>query len=129
MKKSNRIMLAIALVFGLSSVSFANISSQSAQQYRSMVSTETVLNYSKVLLERSTVARKLKFSDDPSDQARFNEAVKTLELANEAYTHGDSNEAKKLGTESIRIIARSMPRYYSRLDQHKQASTIAKNEE
>lgn len=129
MKKSAKIILAVGLVLGLSGVSQANISSQPVQQqYRAMVSTDTVLNYSKVLLERSSVARKLKFSDDASDQARFNEAVETLDSANEAFRLGNDAEAKKLALEAIRIIARSVPRYYSRLEQQNKVQ-VASNEQ
>ena len=133
MKKSTQIILSLGLALGLISTSFAansfaDKSSQNVQQYRSMVSADTVLNYSKVLLDRSTVAQKLKFSGDFSDRARYNEATGILEEANKAFQAGNDTEAKKLAIESIRVIARSVPRYYSRMDQNKQTQ-VAKNSE
>ena len=128
MKKSTQIILSLGLALGLISTSFAGVSGKNVQQYRSMVSADTVLNYSKVLLDRSTVAQKLKFSGDFSDRARYNEATGILEEANKAFQAGNDTEAKKLAIDSIRVIARSVPRYYSRMDQNKQIQ-VAKNSE
>lgn len=124
MKKSTQIILSLGLALGFVGTSFAGVSTQNVQQYRSMVSADTALNYSKVLLDRSTVARKLKFSDDISDRARYNEAAGILEEAKKAFEAGNDTEAKKLAIESVRVIARSVPRYYSRLEQQIQ---FAKN--
>lgn len=125
MKKNKLIIIATSLFLGIVSTSYAvnpdsNIADESIQgiqKYRSLVSAKTVLNYSEVLLMRSSVAHKLKFSDDPTDKARFAEAKKIYREASKAYHAGNSAEAKKLALKSIRVIARSVPRYYNRVAQ------------
>ena len=112
------LLLAIGLFFGFVSNSYAvssntiqkNKTSQNIKQYRSMVSTSTVLRYSEILLNRSSVARKLKFSGNYADKARYAEAMKIYQKATQAYKSGDDAKAKKLADESIRVIARSIPR-------------------
>jgi len=116
--------LAIGLFFGFVSNSYAatsntiqtNKAGQNIKQYRAMVSTSTVLRYSEILLNRSSVARKLIFSGNHADKARYVEAMAMYQKATQAYKPGNDIKAKKLADESIRIITRSIPRskYYSR---------------
>lgn len=123
MKKSTSTALAVSLVLGLASTSQAagvntdssNIDriNQATQQYRSMVSTDTALHYSEVLLERSTVARKLKASDDPADKARYAEAMGIYQEATKAHQEGNDIEAKNLALEAIRVIARAVKQFYT----------------
>ena len=113
------LLLAIGLFFGFVSSSYAvssdaiqtNKTGQNIKQYRSMVSTSTVLRYSEILLHRSSVARKLKFSSNHADNARYAEAMEIYQEATRAYKAGDDIKAKKLADKSIRVIARSIPRY------------------
>lgn len=133
MKKTPKIILTLGLVFGFISSGFAASNSagdytNNVQQYRSMVSTDTVMKYSKTLLDRSTVANKLKNSSDLSEQERYDEAVKMFNKANKALQAGESEEAKKLALESIRVIARSVPKYYARLARENR-SQIARNDQ
>ena len=119
------LVLAIGLFFGFVSNSHAvsinqdhtSVPKQNIQLYQSMVSTSTVLKYSETLLNRSTVARKLKLSGSHADKARYAEAITIHQDAHKAYKDGDDTKAKRLAVESIRIIARSVPRskHYSRI--------------
>ena len=112
------LVLAIGLFFGFVSNSHAvninqentGVPKQKIQQYQSMVSTSTVLKYSETLLNRSTVARKLKFSSHHADTTRYAEAIKIYQDAHKAYKDGNDTKAKRLAVESIRVIARSVPR-------------------
>jgi len=93
---------------------------QRIEQYREMVSASTMLNYSDVLLQRSTVAQKLKLSTNPNDQARYTEALQKYNAAERALQKGNEQQAKLLALESIRVIAKAVPTYYSqtaKLDQ------------
>ena len=120
------LLLAIGLFFGFVSNSYAvstnqvqeNKTSQNLKQYQAMVSTSTALRYSEILLNRSSVARKLKFSGNHADKARYAEAMEIYQKATQAYKAGDDIKAKKLADESIRVIARSIPRsqHYSQTD-------------
>ena len=112
------LVLAIGLFFGFVSNSYAasnnkiqaNKTSQNIKQYRAMVPTSTVLRYSEILLNRSTVARKLKLSGNHADKARYAEAMEKFKKATQAYESGNDTKAKILANESIRVIARSIPR-------------------
>jgi hypothetical protein len=123
MKMSKLTIIATGLILGFASTSyaanpdsnFASTSNQGVERYQALVSAETVLNYSEVLLMRSSVARKLKFSDDLTDQARFAKAKQIYREASKAYHAGNDAQAKKLALESIQVIARSVPRYYDRV--------------
>ena len=123
MKKITSIMLATGLFLGLVSSSYAvssdptytNTSNQRLQQYRATVSPETMLEYNQVLLERSSIAAKLKFSGNHEDKARYTKAKGIYQEATQAHQSGDFIKAKNLALESIRIIARSIPQYYSRV--------------
>lgn len=133
MKTTPKMILILALVLGFVSTGFAangsvDDSSKNVQQYRAMVSTETVMNYNKALLNRSTVAQKLKNSSDLTDQERYSEAVKIFNEANKAYEAGESEAAKNLALDSIRVIGRSVPKYYARLAKENQ-SRIARNDQ
>ena len=123
MKKITSIILTAGLFLGFASSSFAvssdsgfaNTTNQRLQQYRATVSPETMLGYNQVLLERSSVAAKLKFSSNYADKARYEEAVAIYQKATQAHQDGDFNKAKQLALESIRVIARSVPQYYNRV--------------
>ena len=123
MKKITSIILTAGLFLGFASSSYT-VSSDSTytnntntrlQQYRATVSPETMLGYSQVLLERSSVAAKLKFSGNHEDKARYAKAKGIYQKATQAHKDGDFDKAKKLALESIRVIARSVPQYYSRV--------------
>jgi hypothetical protein len=123
MKKITSIILTAGLFLGFASSSYA-VSSDSTytnntntrlQQYRDTVSPETMLGYSQVLLERSSVAAKLKFSGNHKDKARYAKAKEIHQEAIQAHQDGNFSKAKKLALESIRVIARSVPQYYNRL--------------
>ena len=123
MKKITSIILTTGLFLSFASSSYAvssdptytNTTNQRLQQYRSSVSPEAMLGYSQVLLERSSVAAKLKLSGNHVDKARYTEAVKIYQKATQAHQEGNFNKAKRLALESIRVIARSVPQYYNRV--------------
>ena len=128
MKKITSIILTAGLFIGFASSSYAvssdptytNTTNQRLQQYRATVSPETMLGYSQVLLERSSVAAKLKFSGDHTDKARYAKAKGIHQKATQAHQNGDFDKAKKLALESIRVIARSVPQYYNRVAEKNQ---------
>jgi hypothetical protein len=119
------LLLAIGLFFGFVTNSYAistknigaNDANKSLKKYQAMVPTSTVLRYSEILLNRSSVARKLKFSGNHADKARYAKAMEIYQKATQAYKSGDDTKAKKLAGESIRIIAKSIPRsqHYSQV--------------
>jgi hypothetical protein len=121
MKTYTNIIAALGLVAGFVSSGYAATSgtqyvdetNQRIQQYREMVSADTALNYSEILLQRSSVAHKLKFSNNPVDNARYAKALDVYKAAEHAYLNGNEEQAKKLALESIRVIARAIPQYYS----------------
>jgi hypothetical protein len=123
MKNITSIMLAASLSLGFVSSSYAvssdptytNTTNQRLQQYRSTVSPEAMLGYSQVLLERSSVAAKLKFSGNHVDKARYAKAKEIHQEATQAHQEGNFNKAKRLALKSIRVIARSVPQYYNRV--------------
>lgn len=123
MKRITSIMLAAGLFLGFVSSSYAvssdptytNTTNQRLQQYRATVSPEAMLGYSQVLLDRSSVAAKLKLSGNHVDKARYRDAVEIYQKATQAHKEGNFNKAKRLALESIRVIARSVPQYYSRV--------------
>jgi len=121
MKNITYIVVAISLVMGIVSTSYAANSSarfvdesnQRIQQYRTMVSADTMLKYSNILLQKSTVAQKLKLSGNPNDSARYEKALDIHKQAEQAMQQGDTQQAKMLALESIRTVARAVPHYYS----------------
>lgn len=123
MKTIKKIFAVSGLVMGFvvsNSVFAANTtaplvsdSNQRIQQYRAMVSTDTMLKYGNILLHRSSVAKKLKFSSNPVDSARYNKALDMFKTAEKHYQAGDEVQAKKFALESIRVIARAVPQYYT----------------
>ena len=123
MEKRTNIMLSIGLILGLMSTGVtANIgkdivsdSGQRLQQHQSMVSTDTVIRFGRTLLERSTVAQKLKHSGDVSEKAHYENAVGIYEQARKAYEFGDDVKARKLALQAIQVIASSVPRHYRRV--------------
>jgi len=125
MKTYTQFIAAISMVMGIASTSFAANSSaqfvdesnQRIQQYRTMVSADTMLNYSNILLQRSSVAHKLKFSDNPVDNARYTKALEIHKQAEQAMQQGDEQHAKLLALESIRTVARAVPHYFSQTAQ------------
>lgn len=137
MKNSTSIILASVLIFCFATTSYAdkenlntnivNEPKQRIQQFGT-VSAEKALKYSEILLKRSSVARKLKFSDDLGLKARYSKALETLQDASNTYQAGNYAEAKELALESIRIIARSIPRYYNRGDQTEKRLGIKRRE-
>ena len=123
MNKITHTLLTISLFLGLVSTGlaanmerdFVSNSNQRIQQYQSMVSTDTVLRYSKTLLTRSTVAQKLKFSGDASENAHYEKAMSVYKQAEQAHEAGNDTEAKKLAMQAIRVIASNVPRHYRRI--------------
>ena len=121
MKNFTYIIAVISLAMGIASTSYAANSSarfvdesnQRIQQYRTMVSADTMLNYSNILLQKSTVAQNLKLSDNPVDTARYEKALGIHKQAEQAMQQGNSQQAKILALESIRMVARAIPHYYS----------------
>ena len=123
MKTINKFFAVSSLVMGFivsNSVFAANTtaplvsdSNQRIQQYRDMVSTDTMLKYGNILLHRSSVANKLKFSSNPVDNARYHKALDLYKTAEMQYQAGDEVQAKKLALESIRTIAKAVPQYYT----------------
>jgi len=121
MKNFTYAIVAICLAMGIVSTSYAANSSarfvdesnQRIQQYRTMVSADTMLNYSNILLQRSTVANKLKSSNNPIDTARYTKALDIHKQAEQAMQNGNIQQAKILALESIRTVARAVPHYYS----------------
>jgi len=133
MKTTPKMILTLGLVFGFISTGFAANeitadSGKNVQQYRSMVSADTVLKYGEALLVRSSVAKKLKNSSSLSDQERYIEAVNIFDEANKAFQAGEKEEAKKLALDSIRVIGRSVPQYYARIAKENR-SQIARNDQ
>lgn len=78
------------------------------------VSTENILESSEVLLNRSSIAHRLKVSDDPVIRSIYFRALDIYQEATNAYSAGNYSKAKELALDSIQIIARSVPRYYDR---------------
>jgi hypothetical protein len=123
MNKGTQIILSVGLFLGLVSTSFAanmskdfvSNSNQRLQNYQTMVSAKTTLRYSGTLLERSTVAQKLKFSGNSSEQAHYAKAMAIYQEAKKAYEAGNDTDAKKLSLEAIRVIASTVPRHYRRV--------------
>ena len=133
MKTIPKMILTLGLVFGFISTGFASNdftadSSKNVQQYRSMVSADTVMKYGEALLVRSSVAKKLKNSSSLSDQERYIEAVNIFDEANKAFQAGEKEEARKLALDSIRVIGRSVPQYYARIAKENR-SQIARNDQ
>lgn len=123
MEKRTTILLSIGLILGLLNTGvtanigkeIVNDSDQRLQQYQSMVSTDTVLRFGRTLLDRSTVAQKLKYSGDVAEKAHYENAVGIYEKARRAYERGNDIEARKLALKAIRVIATSVPRHYRRV--------------
>jgi len=92
---------------------FNSESLERVQQYQTMVSTNTMLNYGNILLQRSSVAQKLKLSNNPADNTRYHQALEIYKQAEQAYQSGDEIKAKQLALDAIRMIARAVPQYYS----------------
>ena len=123
MEKRTNILLSIGLILGLMSTGVtANIgkdivsdSDQRLQQHQSMVSTDTVIRFGKTLLARSTVAQKLKYSEDVAEKAHYENAVAIYKDARKAYERGNGTEARILALKAIRVIASSVPRHYKRI--------------
>lgn len=123
MKKTTQILLSISLVLGFVPVSYAakmnqefvSDSNQRLQHYQSMISAETALKYGEILLVRSTVAKKLKLSDNPSERMQYADANSIYKKAQKAYQNGNDVDAKKLAIKAIRIIAHTVPKHYSRI--------------
>ena len=123
MNKGTQIILSVGLFLGLVSTSFAanmdedfiSNSNQRLQTYQTMVSAKTTLRYSGTLLERSTVAQKLKLSGDASEKAHYEKAMSIYQEAKKAYEAGNDTDAKKLSLKAIRVIASTVPRHYRRV--------------
>ena len=127
MKTTKQLIVAFSLVLGfaVSNSIFAaspgntlvNETNQKIQQYQEMVSTDTMLKYGNILLNRSTVAKKLKFSANPVDNARYRQALDTYKSAEQQYQLGNNAQAKSLALNAIREIARAVPQYYTQTAQ------------
>lgn len=123
MKTTRKLIVAFSLVTGFavsnsifaanSSSALVNESNQKVQQYQDMVSTDTMLKYGNILLNRSTVANKLKFSTNPIDNDRYRHALDTYKSAERQYQIGNDDQAKRLALNAIREIARAVPQYYT----------------
>lgn len=122
MDKRRLIIIATSLILSFSvevyadspDLNVADKSIQDNQKYHSWVTAESILNFNKVLLMRSPVARKLKSSDDLTDKANYAEAEKIYQDASIAYHAGDTAQARSLALESISVIARSVSQYNNR---------------
>lgn len=123
MKSITSIIVTAGLFLGFVSSSYAvslgpgiaNQANGRIEQYRATVSPESMLKYNQILLERSTVAVKLKFSSNREEKTRYAEAVDIYKKAIQAQHDGNPHDVKKLALESIRIIAKTVPHYYSRM--------------
>jgi len=123
MSKFTGIIVAISLAFGIASTShavnlksdFESKSNQPIESYGSLVSTKSMMKYTETLLLQSSVAHKLKSSNDVTDHARYERAMDIYEKATKAYLVGDNTQAKNLALESIRLIAKSVSQYNNRV--------------
>lgn len=97
-----------------------NIDQEPAQViYRpGSISIENILESSGLLLNRSSIARRLKVSDDHVIRSIYFRALEKYQDATNAYSAGNYSKAKVLALDSIQTIAKSVPRYYDRINKN-----------